>query len=360
MRKKTLYITNYKDGTTTVGYRFLNILKYSAAFLDIDVLDIPSKNQFSFFGKILNKLFIYPDIFYFSLYKYKNEIRKRLNEYKYDLVIIEIQPFSFLSLATYIKKLNPEIKVVIDLNDPLTANVSYINDGIVHKRFISWYEKRHFINLDILIVLNEEIKSYYYQKYSFVKDIIILEQGMNPSSYNSGVKVKNHKLEVIYAGMLYSKVREPFSLYEAVGTYDGNIRLSVYGSFKKIFKPPNSERFYCGGFIDKEVLEERTTKADIVVFIDNFWGIQIPGKILEILETEKPILYIYENSESPTLKYIKNQAGIYYAKNDTEEIVKQLTNISTGENHYFKRDLTMYYWENLIKNLFLSNPNLLN
>jgi hypothetical protein len=361
MKKKALYISKYIDDTTTVGYRYTNILKYASDFLDIDILDLAfNKDRFPFLSKILNKLFVYPDIYYFNLYKYKRQIKKKLFQNKFDLAIIEVQPFSFLSIASFIKKCQPGLKVIVDMNDPLTANVSYLHDNFFHRNFILWYEKRHLKNIDILIVLNEEIKNYYHQIYNFLKHIVVLEQGTNHGSFKSDVTKTNRKLELIYAGMLYKKVREPFKLYDAINKYSGGIRLSVYGSFKKKFLPPVNERYFYGGLVDKAVLQAKFSDADVIIFIDNFFGLQIPGKILEILDSDKPILFIYEKDKSPTLKYIKDYEGVYISKNDSEEILKQLEIIALMKNRKFNRDLTKYYWVNLIKNIFLSNPDILN
>jgi hypothetical protein len=327
--------------------------------LDIDLLDFTStKKKLNLFNKIINKLFIYPDSDYFNLGNYKRQIEKKLIKNKYDLVVIGVLPFSFLSLVSFIKRKQPDLEIIVDITDPLTANVSYINDTFFHKIFILLYEKKHFINVTTLIVLNEEIKKYYHNAYSFLKNIIVLEQGTNPLSYNRiGSEITN-KLELIYAGMLYKKIREPFRLYDAINQYSGDIRLSVYGSFKKIFLPPVNERFFYGGFVDKAVLPAKFSDADVIIFIDNFFGLQIPGKILEILDSDKPILFIYENDKSPTLKYIKNQEGVYISKNTPEEIIKQLDKIETVKDRKYSRDITQYYWVNLVKNLFLLNHDI--
>jgi len=361
MNKRVLYITKYFDDSITIGYRHSNIIKYSKPFLDIDLLNFESaKKKITFFQKVLNKLFIYPDLYYFNLFKYKRQIRKKLIQSNYDIVIIGVLPFSFLNLASFIKQQQPNLKVIIDMSDPLTANVSYINDTFFHRRFISWYEQKHFKNIDILIVLNEEIKEYYQKKYSFIKSILVLEQGTNPLIINDIEEKKSNILEVIYAGMFYKKVREPFQLYNAIVQYSGNIRLSVYGSFKKIFLPPINERFYYAGYVDREVVNNKTLESDIIVFLDNFFGLQIPGKILDCLATKKPILFVFENEQSPTLKYVKDFEGVFYSKNNAKEIIKQLEEIALSIDHKYNRDLTKYYWENLVNEKLLSNSFFVN
>jgi len=288
------------------------------------------------------------------MFKYKRQIKKRIFKNHYDFAFIGILPFSFLSLASYIKKINPKIKVIVDMKEPLTANASYFKDTIIHKKFILSFEKKHAKNIDFLIVLNQEIKDYYRNKYLFLKNIIVLEQGTEPF-LNPTIKIKNDKIELIYAGMFYKKLREPFILYEAIDQYVGNIRLSVFGTFKKRFLPPLNERFYYGGMVDRCYLNDRVANADIIVFLDNFFGLQIPGKVLESLASNKPILFIYKNEFSPTFKYVKEYEGVFYTRNDAFEIIKQIENIIKYNFHEYNRDISKYYWKNLVKNKFMFN-----
>ena len=89
--------------------------------------------------------------------------------------------------------------------------------------------------------------------------------------------------------------------------------------------------------------------ADVLVFIDNRDTVQVPGKTLEILATNKPILFIYYNDDSPTLQYIRGYDGIYFAKNNKEEISFALTKICLDNSVCFNRKLEIFYWENLLK-----------
>lgn len=359
MNKRVLYITISTNDSNTLGYRHSNILKYISEFFIIDLLNFEfTKRKYTIFKKILNRLYIYPDRFFFNLIYYKKQIRKRLIQNHYDLIIIGVHPFSFLSLATFTKKQQPDLHVIVDMTDPLTANVSYIDDFYIHEKFIGWYEKKHFQNIDTLIVLNEEIKEFYKKKYYSLKKIIVLEQGTDPSVSLESKEKNNNKLELIYAGIFYEKIREPYKLYEAINIFSGEIRLSVFGGLKKVFLPPLNERFYFGSRITKELANKKTNEADIIVFIDNYKGIQIPGKLFDCLATKKPILFIYENEHSPTLKYLKEYKGIFYTKNDSDQIVEKLNEISLNIKKKYSRDISKYYWENLVKyrlipNLFL-------
>jgi hypothetical protein len=75
-----------------------------------------------------------------------------------------------------------------------------------------------------------------------------------------------------------------------------------------------------------------------------------PGKILEIINLRKPILFIYENERSPTFEFIDGYQGVVYAKNDASEIETALRQIINNEIDFdFDFDLSNYYWEILAK-----------
>jgi hypothetical protein len=350
--RRILYITNSTDENNTVGYRHSNIIKVLSDFSKIDVIDFDfTEQKITFFRKVINKLFIFPDIYQLSANKYKRVIRKKICSNQYELVIICVIPFSFLCLATFVKKLNANLRIVVDMTDPLSINVSYLNYWFPYKTFIKWYEKRHLKNVNRLIVLNNEIKTYYEKKYSFLENVVIIEQGIQPiinQSINNKNTIKSN-FSFVYAGMFYNHLREPFELYKAVLSSKESFQLFIYGSFKKKFVPPNDKKIYFGGLVNKKELVSIISTSTAIIFLDNFYGPQIPGKILENLATGKPILFIYMNEDSPTLRYVREYEGIYYSKNDSEEICRNILDILKDGQNYYKRDLTKYYWNNLIK-----------
>jgi hypothetical protein len=60
-------------------------------------------------------------------------------------------------------------------------------------------------------------------------------------------------------------------------------------------------------------------------------------------------LFIYQNDNSPSFNYIKDQPGIFITKNNVLEIKKTINLIIETKNKNWKRDIRKYYWENLFK-----------
>jgi hypothetical protein len=351
--KRILYITNSTDENNTLGYRHFNINSYLINSFNIDLIDFAfTKQKKTVFLKLINKIFIFPDLYRLKLHSFKKIIFNKLKSVQYDLIIICVLPHSFLELATYVKQLHLKIPVLVDMTDPLSINVSFITYLLPYRYYTKNYETKHLKNVDKLVVLNDEIKKYYEKNYSFLKKVYVLEQGTNPNELSHFVhpQIKKRELKLIYAGMFYQKIREPFELYKSILSFEKAIHLSIYGTFKKKFIPPNNNRFYYGGLIDKSLLITKVNDSDVVVFLDNFYGLQIPGKIIELLATNKPILFIYVNESSPTLKYVRGFKGIFFSKNESSEIINAIKLIEETPSLTYERDVSNYYWENLVKN----------
>jgi hypothetical protein len=84
------------------------------------------------------------------------------------------------------------------------------------------------------------------------------------------------------------------------------------------------------------------------VFIDNSTGIQVPGKLFEIISQNKPVLFIYSNPDSPSLFYLKNSTNVFLVKNLAKEINLAVEKIVSMDLNSFKgTDVTQFTWDNL-------------
>lgn len=358
MKKKVLYISRAYINDSPVGIRYINFRKYLEATTELTVLNLTGQSllfsqrtKFNrFINRIIRKLPLLPDSDILILRKYKKALKKLLHQNKYDTVIIGILPVSFLYLAEFVKKINPELKTIVDMSDPISAQISFRSLLKLKQNFLLKLEEKCFKFIDSLIVLNDEIKEYYKKKYN-IRNIIIIEQGIEKSLIMNDKKVKYNNLDeikLIYAGQLYKGGREPFELYEAITKTRYKVKLNIYGNFKKYFRPPKNDRFYYGGIISRKELINKYKESQIIVFIDNKDTLQIPGKTIEILTFNKPILFIYYNYDSPTFNYVKKYEGIYFSNNNSDDINSSINDIMINNNFYFKRDLTNYIWNNLL------------
>jgi len=360
MKKKVLYISRSYVNNSPGGVRYLNFIKHLEENYNLTVINLTNSSLLygnnniinRIINRIVRKLPLLPDSDVLILKKYKKAIIKSLKQNNFNTVIIGILPYSFLYLAKFIKNINKDINVIVDMSDPISASISFNSLSERKRIFFLNLEKIHLPYVDTLIVLNNEIKQYYEKKYR-VNQVIVIEQGIDEAILEQKIKnIKSTRISFIYVGHLYKEGREPYELYKGIKETSYDVKLNVYGNVKKYFYPPKNKRFFCGGRITREKLKKKYAESNVIVFIDNKDTLQVPGKTLEISALNKPVLFIYYNEDSPTLNYVKNHKGIFLTKNNSANIKRTIENIIDNNIFYYNRDLSMYYWDNLLNKLY--------
>lgn len=379
-KKKILFICGNISPNSSQGVRYKNILPFLANEYTLFVL---SYNDFfngsnvkktvlnynnsqnvqikykRIFPKIKTELvkvykriirpFIFPDKYKYSITKYKLEIRQLLSSVDISTVIIGMTPFSLYELAQYVKSLNSGIQVIVDLSDPFSLNGANNYAFIYNGKYIKNYEKEKLKYVDDVIVLNPTIKRMYTEIFS--KRVHVIEQGVNIERNLVEKSDYNLKLEysMIYAGGLYHGFREAYELYKALDNIEKPVSLKIFGNIKNSLLVENSSTIQFYGQIDHEKLNQEYLKSDILVFIDNKEGYQVPGKMLELMALQKPILFIYSNDDSPSLFYIKGSDFVVKVKNTKLDIIAGINEIiSTDYSNAENVDISEYYWNNLM------------
>ncbi len=364
--KKVLVIYKPYKSNISIGIRHLSIINFLSKKTNLTTLPfqyepnrikislniLKKKNFISLLKKVYLKAYSFPDIYNYYIKYFKKELYLKIKQKNYKTVLILIKPFSLIKIAKIIKKKYHNINIVIDTSDPFLKNVGYQNTNIIKKLRIKYFEFIHLKYVNTLIVLNKEGKEYYSK---YVEKIIIIEQGVNDKiiNYNKSNTIKKtNKFKLIYGGVFYKHLREPFELYKSIICFESDIKLSIYSRSPKYFHPPVHERISYKKPIKQDELFNQYLNCDIIVFIDNFVGIQVPGKIIEILVFNKPILFIYENEDSPSINYIKNYEGIYMVKNNHKKISETISTIISEYPKQINRDIGKYYWRSILKKLY--------
>jgi len=383
-KKNLLFISSKVAENSSQGVRYRNLLPNLANFYSVTLLsgnkliDSPeignvtlskhqkntspdnknsSKNQHVLVKKVKGiykkffRPFIFPDKTKFKIPLYKAKIKELLEEKNYAVVIVGMTPYSLYVLPKFIKQHDSSIKTIVDLSDPFINNAGTNHAFIYSKRHIEKYERSSLDFVDNIVVLNPTIKAFYHKIYG-KRNIDVIEQGLNDGIFKK-MKVrakKNKKPLLVYGGGLYHKIREPFELYAAVEQLNQHIDFHIYGSIDESLQPPASEKIKYYGQVDQKRLAEEYNNADIIVFIDNAEGMQVPGKILELLALCKPVLFIYSNPESPSIYYASNSKWVVKVINDREKIKEGIQDIlNTDFTDVSDPDLSMYNWKNLAK-----------
>ena len=373
--KNILFITHNSNINTSKGVRHQNIIKFLSDYYKISVISyddfISKTNTVSKSKSPLSKLkkliyrqiirrFSFPDEFFFIRRWYRLEALKQLKAAHYDAIILGVPPYSFYRIAGSLKKNYPHIKLIMDISDPFYGNVTVLHsNNFILKTLAKAYEKKYVNLADHLVVLNEEIKTFYGLTFG-IKNISVIEQGVDnliiekiSDAYRKIPKREKDKSEpfvLVYGGLFYKKFREPFELYKAMELSKINIKLKIFGKINPKFLPEPSDKIEYHGRVKQEDLFREYMQADMIVFIDNAYGIQVPGKTIELTIFNKPILFISSNDQSASFRYFQKCQHLIRVENNYKSIEQQLNPIKTS---YFKEsslkfDISEYYWQNLI------------
>ncbi|MDD2246992.1 MAG: hypothetical protein PHC39_07970 [Proteiniphilum sp.] len=295
---------------------------------------------------------VYPDPYVFRIKKYHSSILKHIRDDDSYKVILGCTPFSLLLLVPLLKRVNSSLPVIVDMSDPFSFNMGNYRRPI-RTHIACSIEKTSFPHIHKIVVLNECIREQYGHIYPlWKKKFMVIEQGVDESFIKSvrsesTIERENISFTFLYAGGFYKKGRNPSELYKAFEAQKESCRLSVYGNIIKSLRPSGSDNIAYHRAIDKDMLARITAQADALILMDNDYGYQVPGKTLETLASGKPVLYIYNNEASPTLKYIREARGVVWAKNNAADIATAIKRIVNGDYDEPCFDYEPYIWEKM-------------
>jgi hypothetical protein len=357
-KKNILIINKTYEDNLSIGIRHKYLIEYLNSINNVFMLknnkrEIPL--MYKLFFKIYYKFLQAPESSSVNNKALKKEVIEIIKENRINTVVILVKPFYFLRLTKFLKSNYPNIYIIVDLSDPFYENISLLNSNFYYKYLIKLFEKKYFTKIDKLISTGEDVKEYY-KKY--VKESIVIEQGVNNvlienTKKDNNENIRNDIIRIIYGGKFYKKIREPFELYKAVLNCNKKVKLTIYTQLDdEYFLPPQNEKIEYKNAISQENLFEEFHKSNIIIFIDNFYGVQIPGKTIELLAFSKPILFIFENDNSPSMLYLKEHQGVFFVKNDQKLIKSMIENIINRNIFCYKRDISQYYWTNIFNKVY--------
>lgn len=241
---------------------------------------------------------------------------------EFDTLVLSIWPFSSYDLSSKLKeKYRDNIRIILDIGDPLAFNAASAYDGLD----VEAYERRALEGANALIVTNEATKLEFKDRYNLDCPIEVVPQGFDPLLFTRVKKSTTSKksISIIYAGALYSELRpiQPF-VEGMLDCKDDSINLTICG----VSTGSNSNRITYLPRMSQEELVKYYHGSDILLFIDNSYGVQTPGKIYELLAIGKPILFLYK-FESETYHIAKKFDQIIFVKNETDSIAHILDSI---------------------------------
>ena len=127
-----------------------------------------------------------------------------------------------------------------------------------------------------------------------------------------------------YFGTYFPNGRNLRPFYEAAK--ETGIELNICGSPHYLFQPTN--HIHIHERLPLEELKEYEDKTNVLVFVCNLKGGQIPGKIYQYAATNKKILFILDGTaeEQKILKeYFEQFNRFYFCQNEKDSIIKTIS-----------------------------------
>lgn len=304
-------------------------------------------------GRLIDR-FVFPDRHIFNIRKYQSSLGRSMQVKMASAIILGMAPFSFLVMGKYLKAKYPDTMLIADLADPFSFNMRYKTSRI-RKYLAQLIESKCFSYFDCITVLNKQIQDHYSFLYPHhAQKFVVLEQGIEPeliNKVNLVSSVNNPTYTFLYTGTFYKRGRSPFPLYHAFSASGMNVRLFVYGNIKTSLRPPVSPKIEYHTAVPKDDLLPLITQADALVLVDNAYGFQEPGKTLETLGINKPILFINDDSNSPAAYHAKMSGNVFWCKNYTSSISEAIKVIVDSKAAYTGLDISPYTWDQMYERL---------
>jgi len=250
-----------------------------------------------------------------------------LNTFHYEACLVGVLPWAYYLIIPLLKK---HIYTVVDIGDPLYKNA--INQG--SNNYANFRLERDALqSADRVITMNEPTIPIMVNEMGILKDkVAFVSPAMNvENSYNMKKKLwdMHRPLRILYSGSLYSCYRDLSEVQPALESLNGEVILDVYTN--SICKPKKTNNVFVYDVVPHKQILQLYQEADILLFIDNSYGYQVPSKIFEILAQNKPILFVYDKRNCYFRNMLKGQQGIYFVENHKDLIKECLISLSNIE-----------------------------
>lgn len=287
----------------------------------------------------------------------------------YDLVLSVSQPFQGHYIAEKFKDYKGDIlKWVMYEFDPYAFN-DQIRGNKLRKKRMYEDEKRLFEKSDI-VLLTPELYKYYKNNNLFNITTKILElpyATMNKVQINNvhNFLMKPDKINCLYTGSLYPKLRSPEKLLELFSEINNDIELTLMTNYSLNKIKSLSVDDYTPNvlpFQERDIALYNVLNASILVNIGNTVEHQVPGKIFEYISTGKPIIHFSKIKNDPALRYFERYPTVLiinewdFNKDEYIEKVKRFCLDNYNKSHTFEEILNYMgeYSSEVVKSKFMN------
>lgn len=169
-----------------------------------------------------------------------------------------------------------------------------------------------------------------------------------PSYYSANqTKIKTNHKSYGYFGDYAPRVRNLTPFYNAAVSL--NIDLTICGNPSDLFEETNTVKIHPRLTLDK--LKPIEDKTNVLVFVCNLYGGQIPGKIYQYAATDKTVLFILDGSEEEKCiikKYFSQFNRFVFCDNNEVSIKEAIQKIDKNDLNEIENKPLMCFSEPVI------------
>lgn len=296
---------------------------------------------------------------------YLIKLKELNNESSIDVIISVTYPFHTHVVGLKYKELYPSVKWLTYTTDPLAYNEANPIAPWKKKSAIK-IEKQVYDACDTCII-TEELFDNVVKDYNINPDKVLtlpylVETENVPREERKNI---NSKAQVLYAGCLFYRVRDPRTMLGVFSKLTNvDLRLYVTGDrqCRKMLKEKYPSNIHINEVVPRDEYFRLLSQADVLVNLSNNAKLQAPHKLMELVSTGKPIInfYYYRNAGYSIIEKYPLGINIANSSNPDEMVAvvegfvadnrdKRLSEIEIRE--IFKEYLLAYQIKN-IKALF--------
>jgi hypothetical protein len=302
--------------------------------------------------------------------EYLKQINKLCKAHKFDAAIAVTEPFY---IADALAKANVNCAKYTIMMDPYTNNPSTTKHNRakkLRKELNVFATNKNVFTLDFVGNDMDYLPQEYVEKVvkfgipkitsSSKKDI------SNAPVTVEALKKQHDTIDFVYVGQLYEDIRNPELMLKMFCELPNNYILHLYGGgadrIVNHYKERLKDRLVCHGWVSADEAKEATKNADILINLNNKIKNMLPSKLVDYIDTGKPILNICQINECPSIEYTKKYPmSLDVLPTDDIETIKDNVNAFSDKfagkqiEHDIIERIFVEYTSDYVANMLLSS-----
>jgi glycosyltransferase involved in cell wall biosynthesis len=351
------------------GGKLFNKLVPKESDNQVEITPSSSKiKKLKFLRNIKNAVAI-PDMYYVWSKKASRYGIKLMEKEKFDAIFSMHEPPSSHLCGYNIKKKFNDVPWITYWSDPWLRDSTRLRSNFVKKSIEASMEKKVVNLADKFIFVTEDNKQDYIKSYGIDREkTYIITRGFDSKLFKKLDKeekpklVKDNKINIIYAGEIFSKLRDinPFikaieEIKEEKPSLYNKMNILFFGNIDDANAKEKLDALEVVT-ISKRIPFNEAIKymlnSEILLLFGNRESKQIPAKIYEYFGARGKIFAIYGDNHDPIRKLIDGHERCITADNNRDDIKGNLINLlENDKKELFSEPDYSYEWDTIVERL---------